>query len=145
MGELNLWLPEGSYFVKATYTNSTILDVEVNVNSNISKILYVTSISEAEAIASMEEIPPKHVTLSSKGFGHCGYSDNLVSINLTSANPELYPGDTLTLDMRVEAKTNLYFSYLKLDVYGVKEAHGEYISDHVGSACMLQTKNVINK
>jgi hypothetical protein len=136
-GELNLWLPEGSYSVKATYINSTILDIEVNVNSNISKILYVISVSEAEAIASLEEIPPKHVTLSSEGFGYCGYSDDLVSINLTSANPELYPGDTLTLDTRVEAKTNVYFSYLKLDVYGVKEAHGEYINDHVGSLTIL--------
>lgn len=41
-GKLNLWLPEGSYFLKATYMNSTILNARINVYSNYTETFYVS-------------------------------------------------------------------------------------------------------
>jgi len=39
--------------------------------------------------------------------------------------------------MRVEAKTNVHFSHLKLDIYGAKEAKGGYSSDLIGSLTLM--------
>jgi hypothetical protein len=144
-GELNLWLPEGVYSVKATYMNSTILDTRIGVNSNCSKTFYVEGVApieegEMEIIPEgleVREIPPKHVTLSSKGFGYCSYSDDLVSIDLRSLKPELYPGNVLAIKMRVEAKNYVRFSHLRLYVYSVKEVGGEYVSDPIGNLTLM--------
>lgn len=82
-------------------------------------------------------LEPIHVRLTSKGFGYCDYSNDLISISLESMSEELYPNDILTLETRIEAKTNVYFSHLTLNVYGVKEVEGEFISDVIGNITVL--------
>ena len=144
-GELDLWLPEGVYSVRVTYMNSTILDTRIDVNSNCSKTFYVEVVApieegEMEVIPEglkVGEIPPKHVTLSSKGFGYCNYSDDLVSIDLRSLKPELYPGDVLVIKMRVEAKDYVHFNHLRLYVYSVKEVRGEYVGYPIGNLTLM--------
>jgi len=49
-GELNLRLPEGNYSVKATYMNSTILDTNINVSSNVSKTYIIPEFPQPATI-----------------------------------------------------------------------------------------------
>jgi len=61
-GKLNLWLPEGSYAIKATYMNSTILDTNINVSSNVSKT-YVISEFPRPSKATQLTLSPETFTI----------------------------------------------------------------------------------
>jgi hypothetical protein len=86
---------------------------------------------------------PKHVRFNSKGFGWCSYSDDLVSIDLKSTNCELYPGDILVLKARIEAKKSIYFSYLKLEVYGVKKIGDQRVSCLIGNLTLMEDVGLV--
>lgn len=127
MGE---WSHVGSYDLYVVEEQSVVLMSLPPENITIGN---VTSLESAiEPI-----LEPIYVQLTSKRFGYCNYSDRLISISLESMGEELYPNDTLTLKTRIEAKTNVYFSHLTLNVYGVKEVEGEFISDMIGNITVL--------
>ena len=85
---------------------------------------------------SLEEIRAELAEISHL-IGHYSYKDNLVSINITSSEQELYPGGTLTLNVRIETKTDVYFNYFTINVYGVKRVEDEYVSDLIRSLEIL--------
>jgi len=87
---------------------------------------------------SLEEIRVELAEISHL-IGHYSYedNDNLVSINITSSEQELYPGETLTLNVRIETKTDIYFNYFTINVYGVKRVEDEYVSDLIRSLEIL--------
>ena len=134
-GELqNLTLGEWSHI--GSYDLYVVEEQKFVLMSIPAENIIIGNVTSLES--SVEQIfEPIYVRLTSKGFGYCNYSDDLTSISLESRNEELYPNDTLTLKTRIEAKTDVYFSYLTLNVYGLKEVEGEYISDMIGNITVL--------
>ena len=72
------------------------------------------------------------------GSEMCIRDSDWASIDIRSMSENLYPGDTLTLKARVEAKSDVYFYNLTLNVYGVKELEGKYAQYPIKSLTILR-------
>jgi chaperonin cofactor prefoldin len=56
---------------------------------------------------------------------------------------ELYPDDILALKARIEAKKNIYFSYFKLEVYGVKKIGDQRVSCLIGNLTLMKDVELV--
>ena len=66
-------------------------------------------------------------SITAKAFGYYMYEDDNIKISIESLQSDLYPGDSLTIKVRIEVKTDVYFHFLSLEIYGVKISDNTYV------------------
>ena len=95
-------------------------------------------IGEVTSLETPVEVKVVPLASISKELGHYSYSNDWISIDVKSMSKDLYPGDTLTIKTRIEAKTDVHFNRLTLDVYGVKGVEGGRFSYLVESLVIVR-------